>query len=126
MSSGCSEEEDRHAPAVVKEADAKLLVDLLMLPPAADRHESFLSARGLLREGHLSWTKFTSLLGGKLAACQVDTRRVSDCLEHPEAWAKAMVCVTSRDEFLTGYVCEHCLVARHLFGDPLADPRPAA
>ena len=66
MSSGCSEE-DRHAPAVVKEADAKLLVDLLMLPPAADRHESFLSARGLLREGHLSWTKFTSPLVGKLA-----------------------------------------------------------
>ena len=46
---------------VLVAAEAQKFVDLLCLPPAADRHEARLREEGYLYpDGQLSWTRFTA------------------------------------------------------------------
>jgi len=125
MAAGCCSKQDRQMPGQVDKNEAILLVDLLLLPPSTDHHEAWLMSKGLLRDGHLSWTKFTGLFK-KYSVARVDTRLVDSCKEHPELWAMAVVDVTGCDQYLNAFNCEHCLVARHLFRDPLADPSPSS
>ena len=124
MSAGCSSER-RHEPAQVDAREASFFISLLRLPPAEDRHEAFLTANGIIRNGHFSMRAFSSYWD-KYAVVRVDTRLLEAALTSPHNWAKAVVCATACDEYLNARQCEHCVVGRCLCGDPKANPFPSA
>ena len=120
MSAGCSDT-CRQVPEKVDSEEAALFISLLRLPPVQHRHEDWLRAQGFIRDGHLSWSRFSGFWR-KYAVVRVDTRLVEQCFSKPYLWSQAVVDLTACDEFVNARQCEHQLVARCMCGDTKADP----
>ena len=93
MPAGCSTS-DWHAPNKVDKAEASLFITLLRLPPTRDQHEAFLTAYGIIRDGHFSWSRFSGYWE-RYAVVRVDTRLVEACKSAPHLWAQAVVDATA-------------------------------
>ena len=113
----------RHEPGVVDLQDASWFISLLRLLPDKERHEGFFMRKGILVDGHFSWSRFCAYWH-QYAVVRVDTRRIEACKRAPALWGRSVVCLTACDEFLNCRQCEHHLVGRCVCGDVKASPFP--
>lgn len=113
------------APQPVTRRQAERAVSFLTLTPDKDRHETWLATRDFLNGKHLSWTALNEV-HHRLHIARVDLRKVEASKSGGLRWPECVTCATKRDQALNHHECEAMLMARHLLGDPRADPTPSA
>ena len=107
---------------LISASKARNMIGYLTLQPREDRNRPRLTAKD---GDHLSRIALTNVYEDH-AVVRVDLRLVAQCAEQKHLRIDAVTCMTTCDQYLNHYVCEHCITARYFMDDPLSNPFPSA